>query len=933
MSSHSKPGKGNIRLVKRGRVWVVERDFKGNGEWIDFDVMGQVREARALARYQRTLQVLGFPFQDFRQVRDPWGSRCRDPKTGEWTFGTTCGPVPTDGIVPAPLAPQKTFATSPDGVRRYEFVHRVVPAASLITSHDPFTFQVNPAFSQVIQPRLRDRAAAELQVKKIAANLSPEALLTDFHTLDRGAPIIGPDHLVESGNGRAMGIMRAIQDHPEVYAAYKSALGDRGKTYGFGPEAAAKIKDPVLVRVRVTRLTPEQRIEFVREANLPPGISRSAVEQARTDAEKITLSMLEGLEIGENESLFDALRASRNNNFVRAFLSGLPENEQAQLVDAKGVINMDGVRRAANAVFVSAFGAGEPGLRLGEMAFESVDQDVKNVFNGLARSIASLARAESLVRSQQRDTDLSISGDLASVVQVYAKIRNTPGMTVATYLAQTQLLDRELSPFQERMLQDLAFNIRSSKRLGTIFRNYAEAVIAQPPPSQSGLFGPVKGPGKERLWELAVANKDREREPALTMQQRVLYLLQKGVNWCNVSEAGKLRIRHWAPLRDLVYTASGMRLGVQVCESGFGGDQYQVTIGGPREGFLKATYPDGQQSQQLRRIAQRMGSAAREVRDFSGRTLTWEVTVPVEEKGRELVFKPQIPERERPRVDPKLQPSLFQKLKPRCTPAQATRLERCIQAVKAKGGKTNPWAVCTASIGCRFPASRRGLPTINQRAPCQTPGLSGAAAALLGCRKGTLMSAEAELTARRVRYNPGSIDDTIAAARRLKSESDLYVFPTGRGLAIERKKPPFGLQYYVVHPDGSVEFVPSTVSRVRNGEKPRMSASLLDFLMHGIAMPATATAAATWVARKMGGALAVTSPEAVIRVVDDRKAVAPAYPAPPAPSSVHNPKTVEGDQAEVDLGSLLAEIDVILKTPGKMGEVDPQKLQVTKTGG
>ena len=259
-----------------------------------------------------------------------------------------------------------------------------------------------------------------------------------------------------------------------------------------------------------------------------------------------------------------------------------------------------------------------------------------------------------------------------------------------------------------------------------------------------------------------------------------------------------------------------------------------------------------------------------------------------------------------------------------CTPAQAARLERCIKEVKAKGGKVNPWAVCTASIGCRFPASKRGLPMINQKAPCQTPGLSGAAAALLGCRKGTRMSAEAELTARRVRYNRGSIDDTIAAARRLKSESDLYVFPTGVGLTIERKKPPFGLQYYVVHPDGSVEFVPSTVSGARNGEKPRMSAGLLEYLLQSAAGAGAATAAATWVSRALGGGIAVTSPEAFIRVVDDRKTL--------ASSLVHNPKTVEGDQAEVDLGTLLSEIDAKLKDPSKMGEVDPETLQVVREG-
>lgn len=103
-----------------------------------------------------------------------------------------------------------------------------------------------------------------------------------------------------------------------------------------------------------------------------------------------------------------------------------------------------------------------------------------------------------------------------------------------------------------------------------------------------------------------------------------------------------------------------------------------------------------------------------------------------------------------------------------------------------------------------------------------------------------------------------------------------------------------------------------------------MSASLLEYLLHSAAGAGAATAAATLVSRALGGGLAVTSPEAVIRVIDDREKQ--------SKPRVHNPKTVDGDQAEVDLGSLLMEINQILSTPGKMGVVDPQTLQVVREG-
>lgn len=37
---------------------------------------------------------------------------------------------------------------------------------------------------------------------------------------------------------------------------------------------------------------------------------------------------------------------------------------------------------------------------------------------------------------------------------------------------------------------------------------------------------------------------------------------------------------------------------------------------------------------------------------------------------------------------------------PRCTPAQARKVEDCIQEVKGRGDNVNPWAACSVSIGC-----------------------------------------------------------------------------------------------------------------------------------------------------------------------------------------------------------------------------------------
>ena len=59
----------------------------------------------------------------------------------------------------------------------------------------------------------------------------------------------------------------------------------------------------------------------------------------------------------------------------------------------------------------------------------------------------------------------------------------------------------------------------------------------------------------------------------------------------------------------------------------------------------------------------------------------------------------------------------------------------------------------------------------------------------------------------RVRFDRASIDSAIAAAKRLQSEKDQYIFATYLGYTIESRPPPGMQQYVIVHPDGTTEIV------------------------------------------------------------------------------------------------------------------------------
>jgi hypothetical protein len=83
----------------------------------------------------------------------------------------------------------------------------VIEADQLITSHDA-SGNVNPLFPQELQPRDRSRETSQAWVQRVAASLDPDSLGRTGRA-DSGAPIIGSDRVVESGNGRSMAIQLA----------------------------------------------------------------------------------------------------------------------------------------------------------------------------------------------------------------------------------------------------------------------------------------------------------------------------------------------------------------------------------------------------------------------------------------------------------------------------------------------------------------------------------------------------------------------------------------------------------------------------------------------------------------------------------------------------------------------------------------------------
>lgn len=404
----------------------------------------------------------------------------------------------TAPVVPAQVMPARmTQAVGVDGNTTYDFEFRVVDLDTLTPSHTD-TLEANPIFPQELQPRLRERAASEMQVDRIARELNPDALLLDTHRLDSGPMIVGPDGIVESGNGRVLALRRARDLYPDRYNEYAQSLLGRLQEYGLSEEDLQGVVNPVLVRVRMSDV---DRPAFVVEANQSIGLRFSPFEQALQDAGLVRDNVLGQLEVGETQSLDQAINSTANRALVRSFLDGLPETERAALLDQSGHLNAQGVERLKMALFAKTY-PGDSGQRLLQIFSESIDPGIKNVENAMFASLGRMAQAEGMIRAGTRAGELSIADDLVRALDVYERLKQGR-LSVPNYLAQATMFERELNPFQEALLKYLSENSRSPKRLRELMIGYAQEVINQAPSNQIDMFGGVRATKGELLENVA----------------------------------------------------------------------------------------------------------------------------------------------------------------------------------------------------------------------------------------------------------------------------------------------------------------------------------------------------------------------------------------------------------------------------------------------
>lgn len=356
--------------------------------------------------------------------------------------------------------------------------YKVVEADSLVSSNLE-DGRINPAYPADRQPRDRSRDASLTQVQRIASELDPRRLGRSINAAD-GAPIVSPDNIVESGNGRTMAIRRAYAMGGEQAQSYREFLAAEG--YDVSGMAA-----PVLVRERDGAMSAEDVAAFTREANERDTLAYSATEQTQSDAASMPDALLDLYREGDVDS-------TGNRDFVRAFMqSVVGANDQGNMIAADGALSQQAVQRIRGALLFRAFGD----ERIVAQAFEATDSHIRAIAGALTDVAAIWSKLRAGAGDGRVDPAMDISANVTEAVALVDQARREK-RSLADLVGQRDAFSGAINPVTEGVLS-LMFNgpnftkPAARAKVAQALRYYVEQAMMAAP--DGGLFGDKTEPG------------------------------------------------------------------------------------------------------------------------------------------------------------------------------------------------------------------------------------------------------------------------------------------------------------------------------------------------------------------------------------------------------------------------------------------------------
>jgi len=356
---------------------------------------------------------------------------------------------------------------------------RRVPASMTTTG------QKNPLYPDVLQPRDIDAKVSRLRVDEYAAN-PRETLVLPSSTVQDGAPWLRPeDGVVAIGNHRVAALQKAALgkgSNPAAWAQYRAALEGNAPILGFSPDQVAANPFFALFRVPIEPVADWKA--FAQEGNVPGTARYGRSEQARLDAEKLTLDRILGLKSSEEQSLDETLLGKENIDWLIGTIRDVVEKpEWGEMFDAGGRPTTTALARMKAAIFQFAY---RPEGQLTSLLTESTNGEIRNLLKAMLDAGGNVAKTDARIAAGEVQ-GRAIGPDVAAAADKLALLR-ADGVTVDDYLRNTSLFGSELTPTQQTFLKEFDARGRSAKQIRGYLESLADAILSAPHRGQGAMF-------------------------------------------------------------------------------------------------------------------------------------------------------------------------------------------------------------------------------------------------------------------------------------------------------------------------------------------------------------------------------------------------------------------------------------------------------------
>lgn len=369
----------------------------------------------------------------------------------------------TENGVAAP-APRRglSFPDASNDVPSFSPTTRGYTSEGQVTAGDSFRIDVGYEVvdlstifraSGEFQPRDRSRIASDAWIADTAARLDPAQLMPS-PTADRGPPIVGPNGMIESGNGRYGAIERAYTRHPDRANAYRAQI----EAAGFAvPEGVTR---PVLIARRKTDLAPEQLRKFTVAAQDSGVAMMTPTEVARASGRAMTAPTL--MQLDPSLPLTDVA----NGGFVRAALANLPRSTRNAMFDKDGLLNSAGKRQLREAIFARAW----PDADIIARFAEGDAGELKSLLDALDSAAPAWAALRADIEAGLVTPDMDISGFVLDAMRLIGAARDVAakdslpiGKAISELLDEIDLFEGPVAPLTVAMVKKFWTNGRAAK--------------------------------------------------------------------------------------------------------------------------------------------------------------------------------------------------------------------------------------------------------------------------------------------------------------------------------------------------------------------------------------------------------------------------------------------------------------------------------------